>query len=304
MKRATIDIGSNSILLLAGEYAPNKISETLNESRITSLGKNLDLNKRFETESMENSFQALKEYAELLIRNNFDVKETIVTATEASRVATNAKEFFAKIKSELGFTITTINAKGEAHYTALGVLSTLINDKDPECVIMDIGGASTELMRIQKSPYQLLKTISMPIGSVRATDWIANNQIDTKFLEIENNFPMNEYTVDTLVCVAGSMTALGAVYLKQREFNADSLEGLCVKKIDFINFLEELEKSNPEELLREFPFLGKRVKSIRGGVFVVKSIVSRVCQKEILISTRGLRYGTFIEGKIDGNYTN
>ena len=101
MKRATIDIGSNSVLLLAGTMENGLLTEVLNESRITSLGKNLDIAKMFNPESMEATFTALKDYKTLLESNGFLVAQTIVTATEALRVAKNAEDFFQKIKNEL-----------------------------------------------------------------------------------------------------------------------------------------------------------------------------------------------------------
>ena len=46
-KRASIDIGSNSILLLAGEFKDNHFKELLNESHVTGLGRDLDKNQTF-----------------------------------------------------------------------------------------------------------------------------------------------------------------------------------------------------------------------------------------------------------------
>lgn len=303
MKRATIDIGSNSVLLLAGTMENGLLTEVLNESRITSLGKNLDIAKMFNPESMEATFTALKDYKTLLESNGFLVAQTIVTATEASRVAKNAEDFFQKIKNELGFKIIKITAEGEAYYTALGVVSSLSKNQQNTVVVLDIGGASSELIKIQLHPFQILSTISLPIGSVRATDWINDGSIDTKWHEIALKFSMNDYETKQLICVAGSMTSLGAIYFKLPVFDAEALEGKVVGKNNFHQFLSSLLKIQPNDLLAQYPYLGKRVNSISGGVWVANKIVERVCQTELLISTRGLRYGTFISGGIDEQYT-
>ncbi|MCK6594719.1 MAG: hypothetical protein L6Q33_05930 [Bacteriovoracaceae bacterium] len=303
MKRATIDIGSNSVLLLAGLYQDGKIQEILNESRITSLGKNLDENKLFHPESMEATFLALVEYRDLLLANGFNASETIVTATEASRVARNAEEFFLKIKNELKFSVTKISANGEAYYTALGVVTSLKKENKKTAVILDIGGASSELIKIQLEPFQILSTVSLPIGSVRATDWLNAKTIDQKWIDIERSFPLKDYLTDQLICVAGSMTSLGAIYFQQAEFNADNLEGKIIANNDFHQFLSSLSQSDTQELLKKYPYLGKRIHSIPGGVWVAQKIVKLVCLSELLISTRGLRYGTFVTGEIDGKYT-
>ncbi len=303
MKRATIDIGSNSVLLLAGTLINGAVNEILNESRITSLGKNLDEAKMFHPDSMDATFTALREYKVLLESNGFEVKETIVTATEASRVAKNAEEFFQKIKNELGFKITKISAAGEAYYTALGVVSSLNENQQKTVVVLDIGGASSELIKIQLHPFQILSTVSLPIGSVRATDWINDGSIDSKWHEIILKFSMSDYETKQLICVAGSMTSLGAIYFKLPVFDAEVLEGKVVGKNNFHQFLSSLIKIQPNDLLSQYPYLGKRVNSISGGVWVANKIVEKVCQTELLISTRGLRYGTFISGGIDEQYT-
>lgn len=303
MRRATIDIGSNSILLLAGNYSNGMIEEEINESRITSLGKNLDKTGVFHTESLESSFLALQEYRELLISKKYNPEDVLVTATEASRVAKNAAEFYQKVKNELGFKVQIISAEGEAYYTALGVASSLSPSSSNNIVIMDIGGASTELIKIQRSPqFKIESTISLPIGSVRATDWIAENTHLTKWEELKKKYLLKEYETEKLICVAGSMTALGAVYFNQSAFNADELDGKVISKTEFSDFLDKLKEIKPEKLLQSFPYLGKRVHSIAGGSFVAKSFVEEVVRKEIMVSTRGLRYGTFIRGAIDGIY--
>ena len=67
MFRASIDIGSNSCLLLVAEISDNgKIRTVESEARVTSLGKSLDKNQVFLKESMESTFNALEEYKEII----------------------------------------------------------------------------------------------------------------------------------------------------------------------------------------------------------------------------------------------
>jgi len=59
MIRASIDIGSNSVLLLACDFneSTGKIeNELLNLSYITSLGKDLDKTRQFHPESMKATY--------------------------------------------------------------------------------------------------------------------------------------------------------------------------------------------------------------------------------------------------------
>lgn len=303
MIRASIDIGSNSVLLLAAELNENsKIKkELLNLSHITSLGKDLDKTKKFHPDSMKATYEALSDYKKQLEKINIKPSDVIVTATEASRVATNAPEFFAKIKSELGFNITLISPVGEAHYTALGVASA-IDSNDSEVVIMDMGGASTELIRIQLSPFKILSTISLPVGSVRGTDWKADKSFDEKMKAILNQ-DFNNYFTKTLLCVAGSMTSLASMYLGHNVFKDKEIDGLVIKFNSFKEFTTDLQKTNIENLLLLFPQLGKRAPMIAAGAAVAELIGEKLNIETIKISTRGLRYGVLIQGAIDDQFT-
>lgn len=302
MIRASIDIGSNSVLLLACEFneAAGKIEkELLNLSYITSLGKDLDKTRQFHPDSMKATYDALKDYRSQLDKIGFRAEETIVTATEASRVATNAADFFKRIKDELGFQITKISAKGEAHYTALGVAASV--DSHDDIVIMDMGGASTELIKVNLHPFQIKSTVSMPVGSVRATDWRKEGLFESKVnAAIDVNY--TDYKTKNLVCVAGSMTSLASMFLGHNEFKDKDIDGLVIKFSAFKEFSRDLQKTNVENLLLLFPYLGKRAPMVAAAANVAEMIGEKLSIETIQISTRGLRYGVLIQGVIDERF--
>lgn len=302
MRRASIDIGSNSVLLLAVELnEKGEIKEELlNESFITSLGKDLDVTKKFHPDSMQATYEALSTYKKLLDKIKFPVNEVIATATEASRVSTNSREFFKKIKDELGFNIQIISSDGEAYYTALGVVSSL-SKPEGKIVVMDIGGASTELILINTTPFEIEKSISLPVGSVRATDWKNKNEFDSKIYDILAP-DMSDYNTDTLVCVAGSMTALASMYLGQKEYSDAKIEGMTISFKSFQEFSRDLQNTSIENLLMLFPFLGKRAPMVGAGSHVAEIIGSKLKIDLIKISTRGLRYGTVLTGGINEQF--
>ena len=304
MIRASIDIGSNSVLLLAAELDENRKKikkELLNLSHITSLGKDLDKNKTFHPESIEATFNALLDYKNELKKIGIDAGSVLVTATEASRVATNAKDFFNHIKSKLGFEITTITSKGEAYYTALGVSSDLTALNSSETVIMDIGGASTELIRVNLNPFNIIESISLPVGSVRAFDWINEKQFESKMNEIFAT-EFSAYKTTTLLCVAGGMTSLAAMYVGQIKFDSSKIDGLKITIDEFDKFIKSLENISKDELQLKFPFLGKRAIVISAASKVASRFATALEVESIQVSTRGLRYGTLLSGEISEQF--
>ncbi|MES2528580.1 MAG: hypothetical protein V4598_15965 [Bdellovibrionota bacterium] len=297
--RASVDIGSNSVLLLVAEVQNGKLRELSRRSEITQLGKELDKNKAFHAESMKATFEALKSYAKECTELGVKPEDVIVTATEASRVAANAPEFFKSIADDLHLHIQIINPEAEAYYSTKGIL---YNSKFQSEVItiMDIGGASTELIKVNTKTNQILKTISMPVGAVRATQWLTDGlfvqNLQKLFLDFRTE--IDDFQTRELFCVAGTMTSLGNMHLQRKEFVEDDLHGMVMKSEDVDTLFKKYSDTDAAVFLEEFPFLQKRSQNIRGGLHVAYHFIHRLLAREITISTYGLRYGTILEGKI------
>lgn len=297
--RASIDIGSNSVLLLIADVSHGKLKEISKRSEITQLGKELDKNKAFHPDSMAATYAAIKSYVEECDKNEVPRDKIIATATEAARVAQNAPEFFEKIEKELGVKINIITSEAEAYFSTKGILFDTKFENEV-ITIMDIGGASTELIKVNTKTYQIIESISMPIGAVRSTQWLADElfvqNLQKVFLDFRNE--IDKFQAKDLFCVAGTVTSLGNMHLQRKEFVEDDVHGLVLKSEDIDNLFKKYSDTPPEKFMEEFPFLQKRSQSIRGGLHLVYHIVHRLLVKELTISTYGLRFGTLLEGRI------
>ena len=301
--RASIDIGSNTVLLLAAEVeeSPFSYNELFNETHVTSLGKDLDKTGEFHPDSIRDTYEALKDYKEKVESIGLSPADVIVTATEASRVAKNSSELFERVKEELGFSVTIINTEGEAYYTSLGVIKGHEFEHE-NAVIMDVGGASTELILINRDPFEIRKTISLPVGSVRGTDWVQEGTFEEKMKELLANPALDDFKADYLLCVAGSMVSLGGMIKGLKKYDSNEVNGSAITFDKYLGFFESIQDLKPEQLLEKFPFLGKRAKSILAGAKLGLKMGKRLEIISFEISTFGLRYGTLFAGKIDNKY--
>ncbi len=301
--RASIDIGSNSVLLLIADMTNGKFQEMLKRSEITALGKELDKNKIFHPESMQTTLEALKSYGEDCDRLGVPRSAVIATATEASRVAQNASTFFAEVEQVTGIKIHVITPQAEAYFSTKGILFNSKFDADI-VTLMDIGGASTELIKVNTKNYQILETISMPVGSVRASQWLDDHlfvqNLQKVFIDFRNQIDV--FQTKNLYCVAGTVTSLGNMHLERKEFIEDDVHGLVLKTEDVDALFKRYSDATPELFLETFPFLQKRSLSIRGGLHLVYHLTHRLLVKELTISTYGLRFGTLLEGKIKKDF--
>lgn len=296
--RATIDIGSNSVLLLLAQVSPFK--EIEKRSEVTSLGKGLDKTKVFSEEAMRDTYEAIKNYSELCGKHGIKPHEIITTATEASRVALNAKDFFEKIKSEIGVEVKIISGEKEAELTAKGILFNSTFESDV-VIIMDIGGASTELIKVNTKDKTILSSISLKVGSVRVTDWI-NEGVFTNALSkvlTDSSSAIDHYQAPTLYCVAGTLTSLGNMYLERTEFIEDEVHGLEMKRGDIEKMFQKYSDWKPEQFLEKFPFLGRRANAIGGGLSLTTHLIQCLKVQKVVVSTYGLRFGSFLEGAVE-----
>ena len=299
--RATIDIGSNSVLLLLAEVSPFK--EIAKLSEVTGLGKGLDRTGRFAEQSLELTYEALKKYADVCEAHGLKSSEIIATATEASRVASNASEFYKKVANDLGIKVNIISGKAEAALTTKGILFNTNFDTD-EVVVMDIGGASTEFIRVDTRSLKIKESVSLKVGAVRSTDWLSEGKFDDALSKVfeDNKTVLPHFYTKVLHCVAGTLTSLGNMHLGNKEFVEDEVHGMQLRAEDIYALRDRCGEWKPERFTQEFPFLGKRSEAMRGGLLLTARLLKKFGVEKVVISTYGLRYGTFLEGGVPNEY--
>ena len=297
--RASIDIGSNSILLLIGEFDGSSFKEIKNESNVTTLGRDLDKTGLFHKESMSISFDVLLEYSDIAKECGIDPQNIITTATEASRVAKNAPEFFKEVLVKTGINVQIITSAGEAYYSTKGIMFNSEFNEDQICV-MDIGGASTEIIKLSPKSNKIIKDFSMPMGAVRITNWLEEGSFEKNLEKILSDFHLDleEVKTEKLYCVAGTMTSIGSMVLGLKSFEETKIHGLSIETSKIFNMIELYKSFSKTDFLVEFPFLGRRATTIYGGLTVATNIFNQLGVELVEISTYGLRYGTLEEGRI------
>jgi exopolyphosphatase/guanosine-5'-triphosphate,3'-diphosphate pyrophosphatase len=301
MKKASIDIGSNSILLLIAEVDGERRVQSIEDHvEVTGLGRGIDKSKLFSAEAMEESFQVLSDYCLKIKAQGLNPSDIIVTATEAARVVENSTEFFKKLKNELGLIVSIISGEMEAELTTQGSIQSI--GKKEVGLLMDIGGASTEFVRFKKKPFNIQHSISLPIGSVRSRDYLSEGSFDQILNNIKTTMPREYHGQRDLLCVAGTMTSLAAMYLDLKNFEPEKINQMVIDSSDFSSFIQDINKNTPSELLSRHPILDKRAATIREGGLLALKLVEHLGIERLHFSTYGLRYGSIIREReeLDG----
>src|SRR6188768_2985522 len=144
---AVIDIGSNSTRLLIADVAEGRVTEVERQSRVTRLGRGVDLSGQLSAEAIEAACAAIADY--MAICREDEVESIDAIATSAVRDASNGSAFAAELRERFALSARVLDGEEEARSTYLGATSEA-PPAEPTLVV-DIGGGSTELVVGQSS---------------------------------------------------------------------------------------------------------------------------------------------------------
>jgi len=163
IRRAIIDIGTNTAHLLIGDIRDGKLHVLTKKRHYTFLGEGgLE---EIKEDAMDRLKHALQDFDKILA--DYQCSKIHVIATEGLRSASNSGDVTSIIEEIYKWSYTIISGDQEATYIHQGA-SQVIQDPDKAVLIMDIGGGSVEfiLMNNGTITYQA----SHPIGISRLYD--------------------------------------------------------------------------------------------------------------------------------------
>ena len=296
---ASVDIGTNTVLLLIAEVDETsfEITPLLNEYKMPRIGRGLILSERITVERIEKLLTVLSEYKSIISKYNVD--NVLVTATNALRIAANAPEIVERIKKQLSWNVNIISGKTEAEFAFLGAVP--VSTKNKNILVIDIGGGSTELILGNENSIEYRK--SFPIGSVSVTENYLKNSppldmglrelkihLETIFTEIKN-----KVAPDLTYSIAGTPSTLFCMMNEIKSFDDSIVEGGILKHGDIANLIQELQKLSSEEIRNDYgKIMRGREDIILGGSIILLNIMELLHLSNVIVSSRGVRYGAIV----------
>ena len=162
---AAIDVGTNTVRLLVAEAdAPGAYAVRHQAQAITRLGEGLEATGCLTAAAIGRTVAAVAEYAATSRRLGAVAVRAV--ATSAAREAVN-REAFLRAATAAGCPVEVVGPAEEARLTTLGALH-LLPRPSARCVVMDIGGGSTEFTLAAGGAPQ--SSVSLPLGVVKLTE--------------------------------------------------------------------------------------------------------------------------------------
>lgn len=288
--KASIDIGSNSVQFLIIDS--NK-KELFREQYITGLGRGVAENLNFDQQSIDDTKSALRICLDECEKHHVARENIIATATEASRKALNSQNFYRSVLEELELKVTIISGEEEAYYSTLGLVE--FGSRVEGNVVVDIGGASTEVTLFDRNPFKICESISIPIGSVKLKYLLSKNEDALE--KALSSVDLKHYQGQRIIGISGTMTSLAGIKLNLKNFDEDAVNDLVVSINDIKKIKEDLGIMSSHEIENKYPFLGKRAEVIAYGSKIMLKIMELLGAKEVVTSTKGLVHGSILSFK-------
>jgi exopolyphosphatase / guanosine-5'-triphosphate,3'-diphosphate pyrophosphatase len=294
---ATLDIGTNTVLLLVADATPGGLSPVLERATITRLGQGVDHTRELAPEARERTLACLRDYASDLAR--LGVTHVAAVGTSALRDARGGAEFVAEAKRILGVAPSVIAGEREAALTFRGALSGL--DVRGPVTVFDVGGGSTELVT-GDAEHVITSSVSHDIGSVRLFERHVTTDPPsaTELLGVRDDVDRTLATrpvppPGTLVGVAGTVTTLAAIALELDDYDPSRVHGQILD-ITTVRALTEKLAALPLEKRKTIKGLEPaRADVIVVGAAIVERVMVATRSDALVVSDRGVRWGLLEE---------
>ncbi len=165
---ATIDIGTNTVLLLVAERRGEVFEPVVERAEITRLGRGVDGTGRLDAGAIRDTVEVVARFA--AEARALGVKGIACVATSAARDAANGSDFFEAARRAAGLVPEVIPGDEEARLVWASAWSDFGAGSEALTVV-DVGGGSTEIC-VGKGPSPQARR-SIQIGAVRLTERVA-----------------------------------------------------------------------------------------------------------------------------------
>lgn len=305
MTIASIDIGSNTVLLLIVQFDPHtgSIFTVTNRYMTPRLSEGLHIGEKLKQSKIDSLFEILSDYKRISSENK--CANVLIRATNAFRIASNAAEIINLISNKYSPDVKILSGDEEARLTFLGTAFPLSANKYK--TVIDIGGGSTEL--IYGNATEIFYKKSFDIGVVSLTEKFysklpatkeslknATEYIDNIFIELSDLIPPGIETI----AVAGTPTTLSCMQQGMKIYRDELVDNSTISTVSVMSIINQLANMKKEEVAIKFgEVVNGREDLLLAGSQILHTIMEILRLENIIVSSKGLRYGTIINYLIE-----
>lgn len=306
-----LDLGTNNCRLLVAQPADGGGFEVIDAfSRIVRLGEGLSSTGRLSDRAIGRTIEALRVCARKLRRHKTERMRLI--ATEACRKAENCPNFIKRVEVETGLNLEIITSDEEARLALVGC-APLLDRPEPNAIVFDIGGGSTEIIWVEGSEdgdghmaSATASSTSVPIGVVNFAEKYGGDTFNHDEYEamvadaMERLMPFErEHGIAAKVHAgrvqvlgtSGTVTTLASVHMGLKQYDRSRIDGCYLELEDMNQVIRRLSGMSYADRA-DFGCIGlQRADLVVGGAAILDAICRLWPAPVLRVADRGLREG-------------
>nr|WP_029585373.1 Ppx/GppA phosphatase family protein [Bradyrhizobium sp. URHD0069] len=306
---AALDLGTNNCRLLIACPTGDGFRVVDSFSRIIRLGEGISATGRISDAAIERAIGALSICRDKI--QSRKAKRLRLIATEACRAASNADGFRDRVAAETGIRLEVINRETEATLAVIGC-SPLLDPRGRGAILFDIGGGSTELVRIERDPDQqdavprIKDWMSIPLGVVTLAEHFGGRDVTQQSYarmvqEVAQHVApfASEHGADLrdmhLLGTSGTVTTLAGVHLNLVRYDRRRIDGVWMSDADITATIARLLDMSYQERANNNCISVERADLVLAGCAILDAIRDAFPLPRLRVADRGLREGMLVE---------
>jgi exopolyphosphatase/guanosine-5'-triphosphate,3'-diphosphate pyrophosphatase len=307
VRRAVIDIGTNSTKLLVAEVTGRFVTPIWEESEQTRLGEGFYETHLLQREAIGATAYFAAQYAR--IAQSYNVASTRVIATSAARDALNKEELLVAVEKASGLCVDIISGAKEAELAFRGVTSNPTYTGQRLC-IMDLGGGSTEFIVGEGEHMDFAQSFKLgglrlqelfrpsdpptPVELQTCRAWL-QEFVHTEILPVLGA-PLAVARERTILVGTGSAASiLARMHHRIKEPERDIVESTHLSRESVTQRVDDLWSLILAERKRLIGLPKKRADTILFSSAVYEAVMREFGFEHLRISIRGLRYAAILD---------
>jgi exopolyphosphatase / guanosine-5'-triphosphate,3'-diphosphate pyrophosphatase len=308
---AALDLGTNNCRLLVARPTADAFRVVDAFSRIIRLGEGVAASGHISEAAIARAVEALLVCREKMRARG--VGRARLIATAACRAAQNGEEFRSRVAREAGLQLEIIDSATEARLAATGC-TELFDPAANGIILFDIGGGSSELVRLNRSPARrggpptpdIVDWASLPVGVVTLAERYGGKVVSREIYEamVEDvAIFVDRFAVDHradlgafhMLGTSGTVTTIAGVFLRLPRYDRRRVDGCWLSDEQISGVVAELMAMSFEQRAAN-PCIGmERADLVLAGCAILDAIRRAFPCQRLRVADRGLREGMLVE---------
>ena len=286
MRRACIDIGSNTTRLLVAECDRDGLVEVHQERSFTHLRRGLTSDEEIEADKIDEVVRVVT--AQLNTARELGAVDVRGVATAAVRRATNRDALVAAVLGSCGLQVRILSAEEEARLAFTGAARTLGYVPTGPLGVVDVGGGSCELV-VGTGPDHVAWSASFDLGSGTLTDECLKSDPPSAA-----ELGRARARIDELLAGADPPPAKHVMAVGGSATSLRLIAGPVLDAGAFQRVLALLCAATADDVARRFALDADRVRLLPAGLLILQAAADRF-GAPLEVARGGLREGLLLE---------